>query len=346
MVEPADAEVFVDGKSRGKNPRQLRLVAVAHQLEIRKKGFQPYRTRITPRPGFAQQINVVLARQATGKNATAQIIQAANGYLLKRIRPHGYTMGASRREQGRRSNETLRRINLKRPFYMGIREVTNKELRQFYAAHNAGVFGRYSLNADSQPAVRVSWNLAASFCNWLSVKDGLTPVYALVGSTWVAADPVGTGYRLPTEAEWEYCARLDKSGKMLKYPWGNRFPPTPDSGNFGDKSAADLLKVYLPDYRDGYAVTAPPQKFKINFLGLFDMGGNAAEWCHDYYSIYPYQGGRQYVDPPGPAKGKYHVVRGSSWQSAAISTLRLAYRDYSNGKRPDLGFRICRYARR
>ena len=345
VVEPADAEVFVDGKSLGKVPRQLRLVAVAHQLEIRKRGFQAYHTRITPRPGFAQQINVVLARQTAGKNATAEIIQAANGYLLKRIRPQAYTMGASRREQGRRSNETLRRIHLKRPFYMGIREVTNKELRQFYAAHNAGMFERHSLNNDQQPAVRVSWDLAAKFCNWLSAKEGLPPVYAPAGTALVAVDPVGTGYRLPTEAEWEYCARLDKSATLVKYPWGGKFPPPPDSGNFGDKSAADLLKVYLPDYNDGYAVTAPPQKFKANFLGLFDMGGNAAEWCHDYYSIYPYQSGRQYVDPLGPAGGKYHVVRGSSWQSAAITTLRLAYRDYSAGRRPDLGFRICRYAK-
>ncbi len=344
VVDPADAEILVDGQPRGKGVRQLRLVAVAHQLEIRKKGFEPYRAWITPRPGFAQQIKVVLARQTTGKNATAPIIKAANGYPLKLIRPHGYTMGASRREQGRRSNETLRRIDLKRPFYMGIREVTNKELRQFFSAHNAGNFGRYSLNADQQPAVRVPWKLAATFCNWLSVKEGLPPVYVLAGNALVAADPVATGYRLPTEAEWEYCARLDKTGRLLKYPWGNKFPPAPGSGNFGDKSAADLLNVHLLDYNDGYAVTAPPQKFTVNFLGLFDMGGNAAEWCHDYYSIYPYDSGRRDVDPMGPATGKYHVVRGSSWQSAAISSLRLAYRDYSNGKRPDLGFRICRYA--
>jgi len=345
VVQPADAEIVVDGKPRGKIPRQLRLVAVEHQLEIRKKGFQPYRTRITPRPGFAQQVTVVLSRQTSGKNATAEVITAANGYPLKLIKPHGYTLGASRREQGRRANETLRRINLKRSFYMGIREVTNRELRQFYTAHNAGVFGQYSLNTDQQPAVRVSWDLAAKFCNWLSVKEGLPPVYVLSGTALPAADPVGAGYRLPTEAEWEYCARLDKTGTMRKYPWGNKFPPPPGSGNFGDKSAAGLLKVHLPDYNDGYAVTAPPQKFKVNFLGLFDMGGNAAEWCHDYYSIYPYQSGRQYLDPLGPARGKYHVVRGSSWQSAAISTLRLAYRDYSDGKRPDLGFRICRYAK-
>jgi formylglycine-generating enzyme required for sulfatase activity len=343
VVEPADAEMIVDGKSVGKLPRQLRLVAVEHQLEIREKGYRPYRTRITPRPGFVQQIKVTLSRQTSGKNATAQIIKAQNGYPLRLIRPHGFTMGASRREQGRRSNETLRRIELKRPFYMGMREVINRELRQFYAAHNAGVFGRYSLNGDQQPAVRVSWNLAARFCNWLSVKEGLTPFYALVGTTQVAAEPVGNGYRLPTEAEWEYCARMDKTKKMLKYPWGNKFPSAPRSGNFGDKSAADLLKVYLSDYNDGYPVTAPPEKFSANTLGLFDMGGNVAEWCHDYYAIYPHEAGRQYVDPLGPGQGKYHVVRGSSWQSADISTLRLAYRDYSDGKRPDLGFRICRY---
>jgi len=342
-LKPDDAEVFVDGKSRGRGLKRMRLVAVEHQLEIRKKGFQSYRTRIVPRPGFPRLVSVVLKRSRSGKEASASAITAVNGYPLKLIRPHAYTMGASRREQGRRSNETLRHIILKRPFYMGIREVTNRELRQFYAAHDAGAFGSQNLNADFLPAVRVTWNLAAAFCNWLSVKEGLTPVYVLAGTRLAAAGPVGSGYRLPTEAEWEYCARLQGQAGLLKYPWGDKFPPLPGAGNFGDQSAAGLLKIHLPDYNDGYAVTCPPKKFKANFLGLYDMGGNAAEWCHDYYSIYPYRPGRQYVDPLGPVKGKYHLVRGSSWQSASISTLRLAYRDYGSGRRPDVGFRICRY---
>ena len=89
----------------------------------------------------------------------------------------------------------------------------------------------------------------------------------------------------------------------------------------------------IEDYNDGYAVTAPPAKFKPNRLGLYDMGGNVAEWCHDYYSIYTYAPERTYKDPAGPGKGKHHVIRGSSWKNGSISTLRLAYRSYDDDKR-------------
>jgi formylglycine-generating enzyme required for sulfatase activity len=104
-----------------------------------------------------------------------------------------------------------------------------------------------------------------------------------------------------------------------------------------------LLTYYLPSYNDGYAVTAPPKKFEAGALGLYDMGGNAAEWAHDYYSIYPYSADKIYIDPLGPDDGKHHVVRGAGWKQAGISELRLSYRDYSSTKRPDLGFRVSRY---
>jgi formylglycine-generating enzyme required for sulfatase activity len=165
-----------------------------------------------------------------------------------------------------------------------------------------------------------------------------------MGDKVIAAEPVSTGYRLPTEAEWEYCGRLQNGKASLKYSWGDSFPPKPKSGNFADDSAKDLLANYIEGYDDGYAVTAPPATFLPNELGLYDMGGNVAEWCHDYYSIYSSSDGKISVDPLGPKEGKHRVVRGSSWQDASISALRLAYRDYSSTKRPDLGFRICRYA--
>ena len=343
VVAPADAEIIVDGKPRGKVPRQLRLLAVEHRLEIKKKGYQPYRTRITPRPGFPQEIAVTLVKQSSAENVRTDTITTKNGYALKLIRPQSFTMGSSRREQGRRSNETLRRINLQRPFYMGVREVTNEEFRQFLAVHDSGALNGHSLNRDTLPVVDVTWEEAALFCNWLSVKESLPPVYVHKGGRLIAENPVGIGYRLPTEAEWEYCARFSAKGTALKYPWGNKFPPAGRAGNFADISAKGLLTYYLPSYNDGYAVTAPPQKFEAGALGLYDMGGNVAEWTHDYYSIYPYSADKIYIDPLGPDDGKHHVVRGAGWKQAGISELRLSYRDYSSTKRPDLGFRVCRY---
>ena len=75
------------------------------------------------------------------------------------------------------------------------------------------------------------------------------------------------------------------------------------------------------------------------------MGGNVAEWCHDVYIIYNSNNpGQSSVDPMGPEEGKLRAIRGAGWKDAGITTLRLTYRDYGNGKRNDLGFRICRYA--
>ncbi|MGB5280544.1 MAG: SUMF1/EgtB/PvdO family nonheme iron enzyme, partial [Arenicellales bacterium] len=78
--------------------------------------------------------------------------------------------------------------------------------------------------------------------------------------------------------------------------------------------------------------------------GFFDLGGNAAEWIHDFYAVYPGEASRLVTDPTGPAAGEHHVVRGSSWRHGNITELRLSYRDYSSKPRYDLGFRVARYA--
>jgi formylglycine-generating enzyme required for sulfatase activity len=343
MVEPEDAELIVNGKSWGRVRTELRLTAVEHRLEIRKEGYESFLTKITPRPGFPQEVRVALKKKVPEKVAPPSLIKTHNGYALRLIKSGSFTMGASRREQGRRSNETLRKVALKRPFYMGVREVTNKEFREYLAEHHSGWFKKLSLNRDEMPVVQVTWEQAALFCNWLSAKASLPPSYVKRDGKWVAAEPMGGGYRLPTEAEWEYCARYEKDKASLKYPWGNRFPPTPKSGNFADASAKDLLPNYLANYNDGYPGPAPPGVFKPNTLGLHDLGGNVAEWCHDYYTIYAYSGQKVIADPLGPMQGTHRVVKGSSWKDSSITALRLAYRDYSNGKRPDVGFRVCRY---
>jgi len=342
-VEPADAELLVNGKSWGLSPKQLHLVAVKHTLEFKKKGYLSYRTHITPRPGFPQQLKIALKKERAVKDAPPAQTATKTGYRLKLIRPQPFTMGSSRREQGRRSNETLRKVKLSRPFYMGLTEVTNKEFKQFMPRHSSGAFKTQRLSNPDQPVVRVTWEQAALFCNWLSAKESLPPAYVKKGEKLVAVEPLNTGYRLPTEAEWEYCARFVSKQTSLKYPWGHKFPPEPSSGNYSDQSAKDLLPTVLEGYNDGHALTAPPGKFKPNRLGLFDMGGNVAEWCHDYYSIYSYAPEKAYVDPVGPQDGKHHVIRGSSWKHGSISTLRLAYRSYSDDKREDVGFRVCRY---
>ena len=86
-------------------------------------------------------------------------------------------MGASRREPGRRANETLRKANFSRLFYLSGKEVTNAEFRAFASGHDSGKFDEISLNEDDQPATQISWNEAAAYCNWLSIQDKLEPFY-------------------------------------------------------------------------------------------------------------------------------------------------------------------------
>jgi formylglycine-generating enzyme required for sulfatase activity len=337
--------LYVNGALRGTVPKKISLIAVEHRLEIRKDGYKPYRTKITPRPGFPQELSVTLKKKLSAKGASAEIIKAVNGYTLKLISPAAFTAGSSRREQGRRSNETLRKVILKRPFYMGIREVNNKEFRQFLTNHHSGFFKGHSLNREEHPVVQVTWQQAALFCNWLSEKEKLPPVYRKQSDKLVPKNPLPAGYRLPTETEWEYCARFANNTASLRYTWGDTFPPKPGTLNVADLSAKDLLSRYLEKYNDGHPVTAPVASYTANALGLFDLGGNAAEWCHDYYSIYTSSADSAGIDPTGPKQGKLYVIKGSSWQHASISTLRSAYRGYANDKRNDLGFRICRYAK-
>jgi formylglycine-generating enzyme required for sulfatase activity len=100
----------------------------------------------------------------------------------------------------------------------------------------------------------------------------------------------------------------------------------------------------LADYDDGYPVTSPVGKFAASPLGIYDLGGNAAEWVNDRYTIYAAGTEAAAADPTGPPSGQYHVIRGSSWRHSSIAELRFTYRDFGDQGRLDVGFRIARYA--
>lgn len=346
-VTPPDAELVVDGAARGPPPKEVEWTAVEHRIELRKDGYRTHQERIRPKPGHPLLVSVELtpvgeSDAGPGAAASAGTLTAA-GHVLLRVEPGSFRMGASRREQGRRSNETLVDVELSRPFFFGIKEVTNAEFRRFRSDHGSGRVRDHSLNRDDQPVVNVSWADAARYCNWLSAQEGLPEVYRVEGDDVTAKHPLPEGYRLPTEAEWAYCARAAASGELRKYPWGDGFPPPPAAGNFADRSAASLLARTLPDYTDGYAVTAPPGSFDPGPRGMYDLGGNVAEWCHDVYDVYEFDPDRTLRDPTGPPDGAHHVIRGSSWKDATITALRLSYRAYGNQGRDDVGFRVGRY---
>jgi formylglycine-generating enzyme required for sulfatase activity len=253
-----------------------------------------------------------------------------------------YQAGTDRREQGRRPNEGAHKVTLFRPFYMGEREVTNVQFRQFRDAHNSGSIGQLSLDLDKQPAVRVTWEDAAEFCNWLSAQEGLPPAYQPVeGGGFELIVPVNIGYRLPTEAEWEFVARAAGTGKPLKYPWGKDLPVVSGSANVAGAEAVELLGTVLDGHRDEFPGTSAPALFAPNPLGFFDMAGNASEWVNDRYLSYVPS--TAVTDPLGPNDGKAHTFRGSNWRTAASSEMRFPWREGAIVASDFIGFRVARY---
>lgn len=343
--EPADASVFADGRELGRAGQVFRLPAATVQLEVRKAGFDSYRATITPRPADPQVVSFRLLPAGTSARAALPPVLHNTLGMELRLMPSGeYLMGSNRRDPGRRSNEVQRRVALRRPFYMATKETTNLQFRRFRESHASGVFRSKTLDLDTQPVVNLTWSEAVDFCNWLSAQEGLPPAYVKQGDDWKLGTPVGTGYRLPTEAEWEFVARWDGKAATLRFPWGESLPVAPESGNYADTAARSVLDATLPDYTDGYAVTTTPGRFPPDALGLFDIGGNVSEWVEDWYSAVPADSDALQVDSTGPASGREHVIRGSSFRSASITELRLTWRDGASGPRSDLGFRVARYA--
>lgn len=345
-AEPADAQLRIDGKVRGKATRRLRLTTRPHRLEIYKKGYKTQVLKVTPDAVNSRSINVALKTTEQARmEATPLSTRTPAGRVLRLVRPgDSFTMGASRRDAGRRSNESVRLVQLVRPFYFGEKEVTNAEYRQFRSSHVTGQADGASLNGDRQPVAGISRDDAARYCNWLSRKQGYPEAYREQNGNMQLVTPVSTGYRLPSEAEWAYVARVLGRSDISRYSWSGTYPPSAVVGNFADFRISDTLAETVPGYDDKYRGSAQVGSFAPFPEGFYDLGGNVAEWMNDYYTVYSGESGQLVQEPFGPAKGKHYVVRGSSWRHGNITELRLSYRDYSRVARSDIGFRLARYA--
>ena len=343
VSDPPAAEIYVDGEPGGVTPAQLDLLAVPHELEVRLDGHAPQSTTVTPRTGFPQRWETALValNSITGAGFP-QVVRTGLDQELRVVLPGEFTMGSSRREQGRRSNEALRAVRLTTAFYLGVGEVSNAEFRQFDPEHDSGSFSGESLDGDDQPVVRITWEEAAQFMNWLSIMDSLQPVYEEADGTWVPVRPLRSGYRLPTEAEWAWAARFANREEPLIFAWGAELPPPDRVGNFADISARQLLPTTLVTYNDGFIVSAPSGSFPANPLGIFDLGGNVSEWVQDYYEVGRTETEAIAEDPLGPVSGRFRVVRGPSWRGATVTDLRMASRSFSADGDEWTGFRIAR----
>jgi formylglycine-generating enzyme required for sulfatase activity len=227
-----------------------------------------------------------------------QIISTASGIEMVVIPAGFFEMGSSR---GRADEKPVHKVWVD-SFLMDRTEVTQAEyekLGKIEAFPNPSHFKGANL-----PVEQVSWPQAALFCNARSNLEKLKPCY----NDECVCDFEADGYRLPTEAEWEYACR---AGTQTDYANGN------DARRLGD------VAWYA---ENAGKKTHPVGQKKANAWGLFDMHGNVAEWCHDAFDIGYYKSSPE-KNPRGPAPGKEYVLRGGSWKSsaeAARSSYRLA----------------------
>jgi formylglycine-generating enzyme required for sulfatase activity len=240
-----------------------------------------------------------------------------------------FVMGSPAAEVRRQKEERQHRVTLS-DFYMGKHEVTQKEYREVMNTEPGNFRG------DTLPVENVTWFEAIQYCNERSIKEGLTPAYRVSGSGGTMAvswDRSANGYRLPTEAEWEYAAR---AGTQTPFSTGANI--NPDQANYYGTYPYDNGRP--GQYRER---TLPVGSFPPNAWGLHDMHGNVWEWCWDWYGDYP--AGEQ-KDPAGASEGNYRVNRGGGWNDFGRH-LRSAYRAAHPpvNKTFNLGFRVARNAR-
>ena len=340
------AGLILEGEQIGVVPINLDLLSKKQLLLIKKEGYVTEELMINPTSGYEQTIEInLMTPEEAALAALPNKIQTSQGLEMRLIYPgNEFVMGAPRRDQGRKTNETERLVKITRPFYVGITETSNKEFREFEPKHTSGAEVFRELSNNMHPTVMVSWQQAVAYCNWLSTQESLEPAYKVNKGKYELTQPVSNGYRLLTEAEWEWLSRFNGGGGEQKYPWGDSMPVMEDSGNYADESAEVFMSNTLGKYWDGYPVTSPTGKFKANSLGVFDLGGNVAEWVNDYYSVYPRDLKNVESDPLGPLEGSSRMIKGSSWRHSSISALRYSFRDHAVTSRLDVGFRIARYS--
>jgi formylglycine-generating enzyme required for sulfatase activity len=245
---------------------------------------------------------------------------------LQEIQPGAFEMGSPPSEPGREDDETSHPVTLTRGYWMATQEVTEWLWR--------AVMGGASTSS-RLPKTSVDWFDAIAFCNELSLMKGLTPAYSLVGDDWTW-DREADGYRLPTEAEWEYACRAGSTTALANGPLTvlecDPLDPNLDAIAWYRCNSGTNENFFRHDVGLKQA----------NAWGLFDMNGNVFEWCWDWYGSYQEEPA---TDPSGPTTGHYRVIRGGDF-TARARDCRSAHRYpyYLEWPIHSIGLRIVRSA--
>jgi len=322
-------EIFIDGQATG------RRIKAGGSETIHNVSTGNTEVWVKDSGGATIKAPTVMVRQ--GQTVTAVIERPAPANMV-RIQGGTFTMGSPASEPERSSDEGPQRQVTVSGFYMGRTEVTQKEYQEITGTNPSYFKG------DNLPVEQVSWYDAVEYCNKRSQKEGLTPAYIINKNQ---SDPNNTnssdtvkwtvtwnrnanGYRLPTEAEWEYACR---AGTTAPFSTGNNITTSQANYN-GDNPYNNNAKG---TYREK---TTAVGSFAPNGWGLYDMHGNVWEWCWDWYGAY---GSGSQTDPVGASSGSNRVMRGGSWSHDG-RLVRSAYRDYYTPSLRDyyLGFRLVR----
>lgn len=223
-----------------------------------------------------------------------------------------YTMGSDAAEIGHEADEAPQHLVIHtRPYLVERSELSQTQWRAYFPSNPSPSF--FASCGGDCPVETISFNDAISYVNTLSSATGLVPCYVSAAGSWVK-QPC-SGYRLPTESEWERAARAGSTASMID----NVVPGT----GCRDMSS-DALGWYCSNARN---TTHPSAEKQANAWGIYDVHGNVSEWVFDWYdSAYYTSVGTSIRDPQGPVIGSERVIRGGSWASSAPE-LRFAARD-------------------
>jgi formylglycine-generating enzyme required for sulfatase activity len=295
-TDPPGAEVFIDGARKGYSPLRLVLPPGRYTVECRKSSYIG-----------KSRLEVIAATPISSR-----FFLSKDGFVW--VEAGTFQMGST---DGGIDEKPVNPVTIRRPFYISPYEVTQKQWREVMGTNPSRFKGEYL------PLERVSWYEAVEYCNRLSRKERLTPCYSRSGDN-ITCDFTANGYRLPTEAEWEYAARGGNQSKGYTYA--------------GSNSPVDVAWYES----NSWSSTHPVGQKKPNELGLYDMSGNVWEWCWDWYGSYSTS---SHVDIRGPEVGSYRVIRGGGW-FLSVGLLQVASRSANapSGRYEHLGFRPVRTA--